>query len=210
MTDQKRADATQVREHPEPVERNNPVPWLLGLVASSLCVWGVSYFLLNPNLGRPAAGNSVVATASAQATKTTGQATTAAAQAATPVAADGAQLFTSRCASCHQATGAGLPGVFPPLAGSEWVNGDGTTVAGILLLGITGPITVKGAAFSGMMPAFGASLSDAEIAAVASYVRSSFGNNSPAVAADAVKGERAKLGSRTTPWAGGAELQAQH
>jgi mono/diheme cytochrome c family protein len=207
MTDEQRD--MQVREHPEPIERNNPVPWLLGLVASCLCVWGVSYFLLNPNLGRPAA----VASAAAPTTTgpaTVGQAAPATAQAAAPAAADGGQIFTSRCASCHQATGAGLPGVFPPLAGSEWVNGDGTTVAGILLLGITGPITVKGATFSGLMPAFGTSLSDAEIAAVASHVRSSFGNNSPAVTADAVKAERDKLGSRTTPWAGGAELEAQH
>jgi mono/diheme cytochrome c family protein len=210
MTDQRRADATQVREHPEPIERNNPVPWLLGLVASCLCVWGVSYFLLNPNLGRPAAGNSAAATATARPAAATTRSTTDTTQAATPAAADGAQIFASRCASCHQATGVGLPGVFPPLAGSEWVNGDATTVAGILLLGISGPITVKGATFSGMMPAFGASLSDAEIAAVASHVRSSFGNNSPAVTADVVKAERAKLGSRTTPWAGGAELQAQN
>jgi mono/diheme cytochrome c family protein len=208
MTDEQRADAMQVREHPEPIERNNPVPWLLGLVASCLCVWGVSYFLLNPNLGRPAVGNSAAATATGQAT--VGQATPATAQAAAPAATDGGQIFASRCASCHQATGAGLPGVFPPLAGSEWVNGDGSTVAGILLLGITGPITVKDATFSGMMPAFGASLSDAEIAAVASHVRSSFGNNSPAVTADVVKAERAKLGSRTTQWAGEAELKAQH
>jgi mono/diheme cytochrome c family protein len=207
MTDEQRD--MQVREHPEPIERNNPVPWLLGLVASCLCVWGVSYFLLNPNLGRPAAVASAAApTTTGQAT--VGQATPATAQAAAPAAADGGQIFTSRCASCHQATGAGLPGVFPPLAGSEWVNRDGTTVAGILLLGITGPITVKGATFSGMMPAFGTSLSDAEIAAVASHVRSSFGNNSPAVTADAVKAERDKLGSRTTPWAGEAELEAQH
>jgi mono/diheme cytochrome c family protein len=207
MTDEQRD--MQVREHPEPIERNNPVPWLLGLVASCLCVWGVSYFLLNPNLGRPAA----VASAAAPTTTgpaTVGQAAPATAQAAAPAAADGGQIFTSRCASCHQATGAGLPGVFPPLAGSEWVNGDGTTVTSILLLGINGPITVKGATFNGMMPAFGAALSDAEIAAVASHVRSSFGNNSPAVTADAVKAERDKLGSRTTPWAGGAELEAQH
>jgi mono/diheme cytochrome c family protein len=207
MTDEQRD--MQVREHPEPIERNNPVPWLLGLVASCLCVWGVSYFLLNPNLGRPAAVASAAApTTTGQAT--VGQATPATAQAAAPAAADGGQIFTSRCASCHQATGAGLPGVFPPLAGSEWVNGDGTTVTGILLLGINGPITVKGATFSGMMPAFGSTLSDAEIAAVASHVRSSFGNNSPAVTADAVKVERDKLGSRTTPWASGAELEAQH
>jgi mono/diheme cytochrome c family protein len=90
------------------------------------------------------------------------------------------------------------------------VNGDASKVAEILLLGIDGPITVKGATFQGVMPAFGHQLSDAEIAAVASYVRSSFGNKSPAVTADVVKAERAKLGNRSTPWAGGAELQAQH
>jgi mono/diheme cytochrome c family protein len=210
MTDQQRLDATHVREHPEPVERNNPVPWLLGLVASCLCVWGVSYFLLSPNLGRPAAETSAVATATAPPAAAGTQPATATSQAATPAAADGAQIFAARCASCHQATGAGLPGLFPPLADSEWANGDATTVAAILLLGINGPITVKGATFNGMMPAFGASLSDAEIAAVASHVRSSFGNNSSAVTADAVKAERAKLGGRTTPWAGGAELQAQN
>jgi mono/diheme cytochrome c family protein len=60
------------------------------------------------------------------------------------------------------------------------------------------------------MPAFGQQLSDAEIAAVASYVRASFGNKSPAVTADVVKAERAKLGNRSTPWAGGAELQAKN
>ncbi len=112
--------------------------------------------------------------------------------------------------SCHQATGAGLPGVFPPLAGSEWANADASQVAKILLLGIDGPITIKGATFHGVMPAFGHQLSDAEIAAVASYVRSSFGNMSPAVTADVVKAERAKLGNRSTPWAGAAELLAQH
>ena len=196
MSKDQRADPVYAREHAEPVERNNPVPWLLGLVAASLLVWGVSYFLLNPNL--------------APAPVSPSQSAATAPQAAAPVAADGAQIFASRCASCHQATGAGLPGVFPPLAGSEWVNADASKVAEILLLGIEGPITVKGAEFHGIMPAFGQQLSDAEIAAVASYVRASFGNKSPPVTADVVKAERAKLGNRSTPWAGGAELQAQN
>jgi mono/diheme cytochrome c family protein len=202
MSKDQRADPVYAREHAEPVERNNPVPWLLGLIAACLCVWGVSYFLLNPNLA-PAPNL-------ASATVSPAQGAAAAPQAPAPVAADGAQIFASRCASCHQATGAGLPGVFPPLAGSEWVNGDASKVAEILLLGINGPITVKGATFHGVMPAFGHQLSDAEIAAVASYVRASFGNKSPPVSADVVKAERAKLGNRSTPLAGGAELQAQH
>ena len=196
MSKDQRGNAVYAREHAEPVERNNPVPWLLGLIAASLCVWGVSYFLLDPEL------------APAPVSSTQGAATTP--QAPAPVAVDGAQIFASRCASCHQTTGAGLPGVFPPLAGSELVNGDASKVAEILLLGINGPITVKDATFNGVMPAFGHQLSDAEIAAVASHVRASFGNNSPAVTADVVKAERSKLGNRSTPLAGEAELQAQH
>ncbi|QCP48877.1 c-type cytochrome [Trinickia violacea] len=196
MNDNRKQDRVRAREYAEPAERTNPVPWLLGLVAACLTVWGVSYFLLNPGLMSPrtaASGGAPAATS-----------------AAAPAAADGAQIFASRCASCHQATGAGLPGVFPPLAGSEWVNGDAKTVALILLLGINGKISVAGSTFNGTMPAFGTTLSDAEIAAVASHVRASFGNKSSALTADLVKTERTQLGSRTTPWAGGDELKSQH
>jgi mono/diheme cytochrome c family protein len=193
-------DRVHAREHAEPHERETPVPWLLGLVAATLAVWGVSYFILNPQLmstSSPSSNSTVAATTGASAS-------------AAPAAADGAAIFASRCASCHQATGAGVPGVFPPLAGSEWVNGDTKTVARILLLGINGKISVAGSAFNGTMPAFGSSLSDAEIAAVASHVRSSFGNKASALTADLVKTERTALGSRTTPWAGGDELHAAH
>ncbi|RQZ85894.1 c-type cytochrome [Burkholderia anthinoferrum] len=195
MSEQDNARAVRAREHTEPIERSNPVPWLLGLVAAALAVWGVSYFLLNPALGPGSAANSQAAPGSADAV------------AAAPAAANGALLFASRCASCHQATGAGLPGVFPPLAGSEWVNGDPKLVARILLLGVTGKITVAGGTFNGSMPAFGTTLSDAEIAAVASHARSSFGNHSPALTADVVKAERAAIGNRTAPWAGEDELK---
>ncbi|MFP3802886.1 c-type cytochrome, partial [Paraburkholderia sp. SIMBA_027] len=79
------------------------------------------------------------------------------------------------------------------------MNGDAKTVARILLLGINGKIDVAGATFNGTMPAFGTPLSDAEIAAVATHVRASFGNKSAALTADLVKGERTALGTRTTP-----------
>ena len=195
MTGDQQPKTAYSREHAEPIERNNPVPWLLGMIAACLCVWGVSYFLLEQG-GTPAA-ESPAKTAAATP------------QASAPVAADGAQIYAARCASCHQATGAGLSGVFPPLAGSEWVSNDANTLVSILLLGIKGTITVKDATYNGFMPAFGNQLSDAEIAALASYVRSSFGNKSPAVTANEVKAERTKLGDRSTPWEGGAELQAQ-
>lgn len=196
MSKDEQNQASQAREHAEPVEQGNPVPWLLGLVAACLCVWGVSYFLLNPDLEPAKAAPAASAAPTPQAPQ--------------PAAADGAQIFASRCASCHQSTGAGLAGVFPPLAGSEWVDGDASTVVGILLLGINGTISVKGVTYNGVMPPFGHQLSDTEIAAVASYVRTSFGNKAPAVTADVVKAGRDKLGSRSTPWDGGAELQSQH
>jgi mono/diheme cytochrome c family protein len=194
MKDKPKKSPMLWREHGEPGERGNPVPWLLGLVAAALIVWGVGYFLLNPKLGSNLAeGSGPAATATAA-----------------PVAvADGAQIFASRCASCHQANGAGLPNVFPPLAHSEWVNGDAKMIARILLLGVNGKLTVTGAVFSSTMPSFGATLSDAEIAAVASYVRANFGNHSAALTADIVRAERASLGSRTAPWTGGDELKSQ-
>lgn len=181
------------REHAEPVEQANPVPWLLGLISASLAVWGVSYFLLNPEL------------VPANAVSPTGGTPIAAAA----PAADGAQIFTSHCASCHQANGAGLPGVFPPLAASEWINGDPKTLARILLLGISGEMKVNGTTFNGTMPAFSGTLSDAEIAAVATHIRASFGNHADPLTADQIKNERAALGSRTTPLAGDKELQKQ-
>jgi mono/diheme cytochrome c family protein len=196
-------DGVHAREHEEPHERATPVPWLLGVVAVALAVWGVSYFILNPQLMSESSPLSSASSASPGA-----NATVAATTSTAPAAPNGAAIFASRCASCHQATGAGIPGVFPPLAGSEWVNGDAKTVARILLLGITGKISVAGGTFNGTMPPFNNSLSDAEIAAVASHVRSSFGNKASAVTADLVKTERTALGSRATPWAGGDELKA--
>jgi mono/diheme cytochrome c family protein len=196
MKDKRPLNAMREREHAEPFERTNPVPWLLGLVASGLLVWGVSYFLLNPALGPQPSASSAAANSPPDSAAT--------------AAANGMQIFASRCASCHQATGAGLPGVFPPLAGSEWVNGEPKQVARILLLGVTGKITVAGSTFNGSMLAFGSTLSDAEIAAVASHVRSSFGNKSSALTADLIKTERTALGTRTTPWAGEDELKKQH
>ncbi|MFD2273275.1 c-type cytochrome [Undibacterium arcticum] len=87
---------------------------------------------------------------------------------------DGAQIYAAQCVACHQASGAGLPGVFPPLAGSEWVLAKESLPVNILLHGISGKLTVKGTAYTGTMPAFKDKLSDAEIAAVLTFVRANF------------------------------------
>ena len=111
----------------------------------------------------------------------------------------GAQIFSSTCAACHQAQGEGT-NVYPPLAGSEWVNGDESRVIRILLHGLTGEVEVQGQVYSGAMPPWGPTLSDAEIAAVLTYIRSSWGNNAFPVTAATVAKARTSYAGRTTPW----------
>ena len=137
--------------------------------------------------------------------------TTSALAPVAPVAAGGAgvaageQIYASLCAACHQANGQGLPGVFPPLAGSEWVKAAPEVSIKILLLGLNGSVTVNGQPYNGQMPGF-KQLSDAEIAAVLTHVRTSWNNGGAAVTADAVKEVRAALKDRAEPWKGEAEL----
>ena len=113
-------------------------------------------------------------------------------------AADGLKVFARTCATCHQQTGQGMPGVFPPLAGSPYVNGETRRLVRIVLHGLQGPLEVHGQRYNNVMPPW-RTLSDAEIAAVLTHVRSSFGNTAAAVTADEVARERAATSSRTTP-----------
>lgn len=119
--------------------------------------------------------------------------------------ADGQAVYGRTCVTCHQANGQGMPGAFPPLADSEWVSGDKNRVIRIVLHGLQGPITVKGQQYNNAMTPW-KSLSDAEIAAVVSYVRSNFGNNASPVTAQEVAAQRAATASRTTPYTA-AELR---
>ena len=144
------------------------------------------------------------------ATKTTTKSAKPAAK--TAVAAkeqlpDGKQVYSTTCAACHQVSGEGTAGVFPPLAGSEWVTGDEAKVARIILHGLTGPVEVAGETYNGMMPPWGGTLKDADIAAVLTYVRSAWGNKASPVTAAKVASIRAATSARTTPWTA-AELAA--
>lgn len=80
------------------------------------------------------------------------------------------------CAGCHQGSGLGTPGVYPPLVGSEFVLNGTERMAQIILNGLSGPITVKGQGFAGEMPAQKALLNDEKIAQIMSYVRYEWGN----------------------------------
>lgn len=82
--------------------------------------------------------------------------------------AQGAELFSANCASCHQAGGVGVPGTFPPLA-SNSNAADPAYVAGIIANGKTGPLEVDGVNYDSVMPAIGA-LTGADLDAVVDYV----------------------------------------
>lgn len=125
----------------------------------------------------------------------------------------GKRLFNTpgACVQCHQATGQGIPGTYPPLAGSEWAQGPADRVIHILLYGLQGQITVEGKSFSGavVMPSFGAAgfnWSDDKIADVLTYVRQEWGNKGGAITADQVAAVRAKAGTRAAMTA--PELEA--
>lgn len=121
----------------------------------------------------------------------------------------GKQVYTTTCQACHQATGVGIPGAFPSLAESEWVNGPAKQIAAIVLHGLQGPITVKGLKFQGAMPAFKDQLKVEDVAAVTTYVRNSFNNKSELITAELVQEVKDETKSRTTAWGGEAELKAQ-
>ncbi len=95
--------------------------------------------------------------------------------------ASGSAVYADKCSSCHQANGAGLPGAFPPLAKNPVVTGDVGKLSKIVLNGLNGAVTVDGKAYNGAMPAWKGQLSNAEIAAVLTYIRASFGNKASAV-----------------------------
>ena len=107
-------------------------------------------------------------------------------------AADGQALFTANCAACHQASGEGLPGAFPPLKGNAAVNdADAAVHIRAVLHGVPG-VNVGGVVYPSPMPPFAGALGDAEIAAIVNFERSSWGNHGAAVTAAQVAAERAK------------------
>ena len=119
--------AAQERENEEPEERIRPVPLAAVIVTLTMVLFGVVYIFLSEPFGNAELGDRrTLADLSGPAPVAAG------------AAVDGKAVFAAQCVACHQATGKGLPGVFPPLDGSEWVQGDARTVANFLLHGING------------------------------------------------------------------------
>ncbi len=104
--------------------------------------------------------------------------------------AAGGRLFNGTCSVCHQLEGQGIPNVFPPLAGSDFLMADKTRSIGIVLNGKTGPVTVKGVEYNSVMPPM-SQLNDDEIANILTFERNSWGNKGAAVTAKEVAEQRA-------------------
>jgi mono/diheme cytochrome c family protein len=188
-----RVHAILLREKPEPTEGYSPLPLILLGLMSAFILFSAIY------LGRYSGGfDPMVYDERVQPGMPEGNA-------AAPAVQDpkvlGRRLFMADCVACHQATGLGLPGAFPPLAGSEWATGPDERIIRIVLSGLSGPVTVKGTTFNSAMPPLGPLLKDEQLAAVLTYIRSDWGNNAAAVSPDKVKEIRAAVAGHTGPWA---------
>src|SRR5262249_42838163 len=95
------------------------------------------------------------------------------------------KIFAAICQPCHQATGLGVAGQYPPLAGSEFTNGGSRRMGMIVLKGLQGPVKVKGQEYgSAVMQPWDKTLTDQKIADVMTYERSDWGNNASPVTAE--------------------------
>ncbi len=101
-------------------------------------------------------------------------------------ASDGATVYLADCSSCHQADGQGVPGAFPPLAGNPVVTGNPVAAIAIVKDGLDGRLVVNHVAYSGIMPNWNRQISDDQIAAVVTYIRSAWNNRAGGVTAGEV------------------------
>jgi nitrite reductase (NO-forming)/hydroxylamine reductase len=109
--------------------------------------------------------------------------------------ATGKKVYEANCGACHQPNGKGLPGAFPPLAESDYLEGKREDVLAVALFGLSGPITVNDQQYNGVMPSMG-HLQDEDLAAALTYVFNSWGNSYAAVSAAEVAELRVKLGQQ--------------
>jgi mono/diheme cytochrome c family protein len=193
--------AAILRENPEPSAAVTPIPlWLISICGVAVA-WAGAYLgmfnggfrgdifnerISNPDLlfgvpGRNGAGSAAPAPELS-------------------LADQGKKVYGDYCVTCHQPTGMGAPGQYPPLAKSEYVNGGDKRMIAIILKGIQGSFSVEGAQYNNQMPTWELTLSDKKIAAVATFVRSSFGNSAPEVTPAKVAAAKKEFAGQTTPW----------
>lgn len=165
-----------VREKPEPSEGFSPMPlFLLGFISAMIFVCSVYVVHYRGDFDSLVYDERYDAEAAKAAASAPKELTPA------QILAKGKQAYQT-CVACHQASGQGLAGTYPPLAGSEWVTGKEEHLIRVLLHGLTGPVTVKGNTYNGAMPAFGKvpgggyNWNSEKISHVLSYIRHEWGN----------------------------------
>ena len=110
---------------------------------------------------------------------------------------EGAAIYSQLCSACHTPNGAGIPGLFPSLAGNPAVQSrDPTSTIRVVLRGAH-TVATKGAPTGPGMPSFAWTMSNAQVAAITTYVRNAWGNNAPIVSESKVEAERQSLAART-------------
>lgn len=117
----------------------------------------------------------------------------------TPDIAKGQEVYAQVCQACHQPTGLGLPGVFPPLDASDWVTGPAGVPVAIILKGLQGPIEVSGTTYNSMMPAANY-LTDEQVSNVTTYIRQAWSNKAEAVTVETVAQVKEMISVQATPW----------
>ncbi|MCS7063264.1 MAG: cytochrome c [Methylacidiphilales bacterium] len=195
-TDVEKIHAAILREKQEPQDGLEPLPLWLVLLFSIIIFWGGGYlFFYSGGFKHDVYDEKLI---------TWGPVTATATQKTIDPIAIGKRLYTANCAACHQATGLGLAGQYPPLADSEYVlgrDGWGTNhLIKLVLNGLEGPITVKGQPYNGNMPAQKDILKDEQIAHILTYIRQEWGNNAPPITPQQVAAIRAEVGNRRAPW----------
>ncbi len=115
--------------------------------------------------------------------------------------------YMTTCVACHQPTGLGLPGAFPPFDGSEYVAGDARRLVAIVIKGLNGPITVKGVKFPGAIPLIAVDTQfpiykdNQKLADVLNFIRTSWSNKADkAITPDFIQKVRDEFKDRTAPW----------
>ncbi|TAG32983.1 MAG: cytochrome c [Verrucomicrobia bacterium] len=189
-----------LREKPEPSEGFTPMPlFLLGFISAMIFV--VSVYVVHYR------GDFDPLVYDIRYDAAAAQQIAAGPKVYTPeqILARGKQSYQT-CVACHQASGLGVPGAFPPLAASEWVTGNEERLIRVLIHGLNGPIQVKGNTYNGLMPAFGKipgggyNWNAERISHVLSYIRHEWGNNAEFITAEKVAEVMKTEATRTKPW----------
>ncbi|MCC5935251.1 MAG: cytochrome c [Candidatus Cyclonatronum sp.] len=163
------------RESPLPEEGNERGPiWMYAVI---ILTFAFGFFYIGRYLGEVSDRAHVLFTAPP---------TEAVEEIEVDLIAEGQRIYGRVCQACHQANGQGIAGVFPTLAGTEWVVEQPDKSVLMILNGLQGELVRERATYNGVMPPFARQLDDFEIAAVVSYIRNAFGNEGSEIDPDRV------------------------